>query len=71
VKLINKFFLFLSLVSLGLSSLEAKSIDILLDHKTKETFDLQAEIPEQRQEQSLTQTSLLSYLLIIVPLTSC
>ena len=61
MKLIHKTLVFFSLISLGLSSLEAKSIEILLDHKVKETFHLQAEIPEQRSEQPSAQPSLSMY----------
>lgn len=62
MKLINKTFVLFSLVSLGLSPLlEAKSIEFLLDHKTKETFNLQAEIPEQKQEQPLDESSFSFY----------
>lgn len=61
MKLINKTLVFFSLISLGLSGLEAKSIDILLDHQTKEVFNLQADIPEQTNEQPFTSPSLLLY----------
>lgn len=61
MKLINKAFAFLSLVGLGFSSLEAKSIEFLLDHQIEKKFHLQAEIPELKQEQPLTQSSLKHY----------
>lgn len=61
MKLINNTLVLFSLVSLGLSSLEAKSLEFILDHQTKKTFHLQAEIPEQRQEQPFAQSSLLNY----------
>lgn len=50
MKLFKKTLLFLSFVSFGFAGLEAKSIELFLDHKTKETFDLQEEIPSFNQE---------------------
>lgn len=51
MKLMNKTFIFLSLVSLGLSSLEAKTLEFFLDHQTQESFNLQVNIPDQTQEE--------------------
>lgn len=61
MKLVNKTLVFLSLVSLSLSCLEAKTLEFLLDHKTKETFHLPLSIPEQRQEQPFSQPSFVYY----------
>lgn len=61
MKLINKTFVFLSLIGFGFSNLEAKSIEFLLDHQTQRTFNLQAEIPEQRQEEPFHQSSFSFY----------
>jgi hypothetical protein len=61
VNLINKTLIFLSLTSLSLSSLAAKTVEFLLDHKTKETFNLQLPVPEQRQEAPFSQPAFLHY----------
>jgi hypothetical protein len=61
VKLINKTLAFLSLVSLGLSSLDAKSIEFLLDQKVKGNFNVQDDIPEQNQERPFNQVSFSQY----------
>jgi hypothetical protein len=57
VKLINQAFVFFSLVSLGLSSLEAKSLEFFLDHTPQEIFNLQS-IPNQMQEHPFNETSI-------------
>lgn len=49
MKLLDKTLVCLSLLSLGLSTLEAKSVECFFDHTTQETFNLQAPIPDQTQ----------------------
>jgi hypothetical protein len=61
VKLINKTLAFLSLVSLGFSSLDAKAIEFLLDQTVKGKFNVQDDIPEQNQEIPVNQLSLSQY----------
>jgi hypothetical protein len=51
----NRAFIFFSLVSLGLSNLEAKSLEFFLDHKPQEVFNLQVNIPDEKQEQPLNE----------------
>lgn len=50
MKLINKTLAFLSLISLAISSLDAKSIEFLLDQQIKGNFNVQDDIPDQNQE---------------------
>lgn len=45
MKLIKKSLLFFSLASFALSNLEAKAVDLFLDHKIKENYNLQEQIP--------------------------
>ncbi len=61
MKLINKTLLILSLVSLSLSGLEAKTLEFFFDHKTKQTVNLQVSIPDQRQEHPGSQPSFIHY----------
>lgn len=49
MQLINKTYLILSCIALS-AFLEAKSIDILLDHKTTKTININADIPQLIQE---------------------
>ncbi len=59
MKLRNKTFVFLSLVSLGVSSLlQAKSLEFFLDHKPQELFNLEVNIPEQTQEEPPAENTL-------------
>lgn len=50
MKLINKSLMFFSLVSLALSNLEAKAIDLFLDQKIKENYNLQEPISIKNAE---------------------
>jgi hypothetical protein len=50
VKLVYKTFIFFSFIGL-LPNLEAKSLEFFLDHKTQETFNIPAIVPDQTLEQ--------------------
>lgn len=58
MKWFNKTWIFLSFVTLGLSHLDAKSLEFLLDHTTQENFNVEASIREQNQENLLDASSI-------------
>ncbi len=60
VRLIKKTCLLLSLACIGLSSLEAKSLEFLFDHTTETNFFFTASVPNETQESISAHTPLSS-----------
>ena len=61
MKLIKKTCIFLSLVYIGLSCLEAKSLEFLFDHTAETNFFFSAFVPDQTHESTPANTSFSSH----------